>query len=548
MKNLFISIIFLIFGLQVAACNPFSSPTSTTIAWTTPTTSAARGVTPSPIATVTSTSEPTQTLGSTPTILPTIEPTRVRAMLNDALSLQRHQGINGHNLRQITGWNYGFRPGPCGGFKWLDSSHLLLYPTIGQERAGEGGRTQDLASQTVVIDLENGLNWLPHTNEFTSAMKCDSVYWSRELGLLITPLEGGVETYTPDGEFVATYAEYLGELIGVSPSGTKILVEDDNWIDLTNGKIIDFAWHQESDEFMYFPQPIWSSDETRIFTCCYHYGDARTSESYNFPHNDMSIDGKKVDGALFISHGEWVKNDSYLLLQWDFIYGSNPGFIPLFDPVKRTLLDLNTLANIPSEVNGLPNCQETSASPAGDYIWAECYTGNYLITLSSFESQEYPDYKNVDINWSADGRFALLESYDMENNRLQILSVSSKELMPLPANPFVNGLPWWHPTDNVLAYISEDGQHLELLNAQNMSVQELELPSAFLSIEWSPTGEHLALVAENGSIWQVDYPKLENLEQITPPLPGVDDVKWSPDGVSFAFVSGTDIYIVDAAR
>jgi len=68
------------------------------------------------------------------------------------------------------------------------------------------------------------------------------------------------------------------------------------------------------------------------------------------------------------------------------------------------------------------------------------------------------------------------------------------------------------------------------------------------NLAWSPNGEKLALVEEDGSIWQVDYPTLENLEPLTPSLPDVSDLNWSPDGNSISFISGSDIYVVEATK
>jgi len=81
-----------------------------------------------------------------------------------------------------------------------------------------------------------------------------------------------------------------------------------------------------------------------------------------------------------------------------------------------------------------------------------------------------------------------------------------------------------------------------------MSVKEWELPSTFDNLIWSPDGSHIALIAKDGSLWQVDYPNLENFEQLTEPTPDVRGVSWSPDDNSIAFVSGSDIYIVDTAK
>lgn len=65
---------------------------------------------------------------------------------------------------------------------------------------------------------------------------------------------------------------------------------------------------------------------------------------------------------------------------------------------------------------------------------------------------------------------------------------------------------------------------------------------------WSPDGEKLALVAKDGSLWQVDYPALQNLEQLMPSMPDVGSLNWSPDGNSIAFISGSDIYVVETNK
>ena len=98
-----------------------------------------------------------------------------------------------------------------------------------------------------------------------------------------------------------------------------------------------------------------------------------------------------------------------------------------------------------------------------------------------------------------------------------------------------------------------------LLDAQTMSVQEVTLPIFLREIVWSPDGDKIALIAEDSSVWQIDYPKLENIEQLTSAMPGlvpvqpggrvprVQNVTWSPDGTALAFISDTDIYIVDTS-
>jgi Tol biopolymer transport system component len=83
-----------------------------------------------------------------------------------------------------------------------------------------------------------------------------------------------------------------------------------------------------------------------------------------------------------------------------------------------------------------------------------------------------------------------------------------------------------------------------------MSVKGWKLPSTFDGLIWSPDGDHIALIAKDGSFWRVDYPNMENFEQLTQPMSFTDvrDIIWSPDGTSIAFIKGTDIYIIDTNK
>lgn len=563
MKNVFRAIVFLALCLLLTACGQVAQVTPSSDL--SPTSTPIPSVTPSPSQLPTFIVIPTQTQAPStfPTLIPTIDPTLVPDLLRNTFSIQTLEGINGHNIRKITGWDYGFRQYRCNGYEWLGSSHLLLYPRTGQryETIGGGtGRGEDLSSQPVIINLESGNTWLPKVSRSTSVWNCNAIFWSQELGVIISPESSSTSYSYSDKNAVATYtfdgrdvSFFWGKLLDISPSGTKILVDNNTWIDLKSGKRVEFTWTKkfEEEQSVYFPHPLWSSDETQVYTCCYRYENARTGENYDFSYDDLSLDGEKLTGYLYTSYGEWVLDDTYLLIQWDVFYDTNPSFIPLFDPKAKTLRNLGALANIPTDLNGPPNCRETSASPDRKYVWAECYTGNYLINLVTFKSVAYPNYWVEDFYWSSDSKFAWMASSGLGNEpsstQFQILSVSNKQLKPIPENPLYETL-LWHPTEDVLAYLSEGKSALMLLDPQIMSVRKVILPTTFHSFVWSPNGDRIALVAKDGSLWQVNYPKLENLEQLTPPLPNVREVFWSPDGKSIAFISGSGIYIVDTVK
>jgi len=115
----------------------------------------------------------------------------------------------------------------------------------------------------------------------------------------------------------------------------------------------------------------------------------------------------------------------------------------------------------------------------------------------------------------------------------------------------------WAPTDNSsLACLSQYNHTLSIVNTQTGAItKSISFPLLGDLVGWSPDGKYAAIMcADNDSgysLWQIDYPALENFKQLTPTLhPGGNtgweyDTRWSPDGSALAFRLGTDIYIVD---
>lgn len=561
MKDLFKACVFLVACLMAAACGQAARPMQV------PSPTATLTAIPSPIATATLAATPTQGYVP-PTLIPTIDPTLVPDLLKNAFSVHTLEGINGHTMRKVTGWNYrfggGFWEGACSGYYWLDTNHLLLYPATGQTRAFDQQGGMGVVPQPVVINIENGKFWLPPANESASPLTCNRVYWSRELGILITTGEAGAQfsgymgpvvvTYTFDGEGLS---HYWGELLDIAPGGTKILVADDTLIDLRNDKIIDLAWYMNYD-MERSSEIYWSLDGNRLYRCCYYFADISTGKSYSFDLSDLRRDDGSSGPSSILPHeyGEWVRNDTYFLVEWSWLDDGDIGYLPLFNPAENKYYDVYEMAGIAKDWHSY----ETTVSSDGSYVWSAGWgddigEGGYLINLFTFEARFYPTAGYGDVDWSADGTFAWLQSSGSGNDatRYHLLSVFETELKDLSADPssmanFTWQDLWWHPVDDVLAYLSDDGQKLQLLNVQTMSDQELSLLTSFQGFVWSPKGDRLALVAEDGSVWQVDYPTLGNLKQLTPALPNVYEVNWSPDGNSIAFISGSDIYIVDTMK
>lgn len=551
MKNLLRRIILLIIGLSFTACVEIATPISTPVASPTIPATATFTPVPSPIATA-AIGPASQPEFVPPTLIPTIDPTLVPGLLSEAFSVQTIEGVNGHTVRQITGWDHGFGggywSGYCPSYYWLDNQHLLVYPATGQTGPIEGVGKINVVPQPVVINLETGSSWLPPANQSGSPLTCNRVYWSQELGMLITTesiLPTGsnqelraVSTYTFEGEEIA---HYWGGLRDVSPSGMKILVADDTLIDLRNNTIIDFDWYINLDR-VNSSRIYWSADESRVYRCCYYFGDSNTGTSYDFEVGEFVGTGAKPSSSATHGYGQWVRGGDYFLIEWSVVDDGYPDFFPMFDPVAKKYYEVSEMAGVPSDWT----CAKTNVSPDGMHLWLECWEGSYLINLENFQSRAYPNYSNTEIEWSNDGQFARIR--DFTNDLWQVLSVSSKELMPLSVRSLSGTTLLWHPTENTLGYLYEDAQKLELLDAQTMSAREVVLPARFYGFSWNPTGNILALVAEDGSLWQVDYPNFQYFEQLTEPQFPITNVVWSHDGNSVAFTGGTDIYVVEISK
>jgi hypothetical protein len=486
-------------------------------------------VTPMPTVTPTATFIPWPTDRPLPTPLPTIAQTAIPGLLQQALVVESLTTFTKHVIKKVTGWEYGFNS-----FQWMGESYLRLSPIVGKIPNAE--HSSGILTYPAAIDLNFGKAWIP---------KSASLRWSEGLRKIIVTREDTVEIYSLDGQLEKSYP---GKLLSVSPSGTKLLFKDGTWLDLISDKAVKFAWDQEHVA-PYSNRPVWSENENRVFVCCFVYGDAKTGESF-----DQWDNGAESEA---LGYGKWILNDRYLLAGTSLNLFVSP---PLFDSSTKSIRTVGELAGIPTTLDGNDNmCNVWYIAPNGRYVWIACFDGSHLVDLTTFKAQHYPDYPLgliSDIDWSADGKFALVSGEDTDQRSfVRVLSVSNKELKPLPDNHYCS---WWHPVDDILACRSKDTKTLSLLNVQAMSVQQkTTLPIEVQELIWSPDGKHIALLARDSSLWQIDYPSLGNLEQMTPPIPGsvpalpggavtrVKNVTWSPDGNFLAFIGGTDIYIVE---
>jgi WD40 repeat protein len=567
-RFIFILITFLlIVFLTLAAC--LRQPNSNTIAIKiadveptfvslTRTANAIATITSIPTITPTATVEPTAILTPPRNWMPMLELTKVPGLLQSNLSVEKVDSFSGHDLQKITGWEYGFDY-----FQWMGESHLLVSAIFGP-RSAEGSSLQP--SYPAVINLDKKVVWTPKLTEDAVWDRVRALHqylpsWSSKLGALITsettPAGDAVRLYSADGDLVA---EYPGQLLGISPSGTKMLFQDGTWLDLISGKTVHFTWNQGYiDE--YYHNPVWSDSENRVYVNRFLFGDAKTGDSYAAQDDNREVKG--MAGAYDLANGIWVLNDKYLMRGCceNWFFGGPPTF---FDFSTKTFHYLSELVNIPMDSfdhEDENQCNYWFISPNRKNVWLACSKNEYLVDLATRKFNQYSPYMISDIQWSADGNFALISGTNLDNRPfVRILSVDTKELKFLPDNHYCS---WWHPTDNILACESKDARTMSLLNAQTISDQKvLTLPFEIQKIIFSPDGKRIALLGRDSSLWQVDYPTFENLEQLTPAMPElthlaygtnineslIKNVTWSPDGNFLSFIGGADIYIVDTRK
>jgi WD40 repeat protein len=539
------------------------------------------------IPSITPTASPT--LRATSTLIPTIEPAKIPDLLNNSLAIETPNPFNGYKLKHITGWENGFNGGVWDrgsrsrqqGYQWLDSSHILLFPATG-ETTSPNWNTINV--RPVVMNINSGKIWLPPMDRSLNEGRWFSIAiprWSSRLELLVTGeiLDGkeGVSTFTSDGKRVT---HYEGKLIDISPSAERVFISGNTWIDLGSGKKVDFGWEAAnglgsvvdvagSNTKRFFP--IWSQDETQIYFCCYYYGNAKTGESYTITNGDSIFDGgpfvDEYRRSLGHAYGVWL-NDHTVMGSADVWFFSDLGFIMIFDVVERTYHNLGVVANLPDAFNNSSSSYK-SISPNGNYMYvtpgAQSSTDPqvYLVNLKTFESQLY---HVSGISWVPNGKYALLHTYHQSANgefsvETQVLTLLDKTLQTYPATSTLSRSDWlavdWYPNEDVYPSIFIENQYLvvEALTFKPLINQRYEvlLPSDFNTsyqsypeaVFRSPQNDRIALIAADGSIWIMDYPALENLEQVTPPQENVKDISWSPDGRYLSYVGETDIYIVD---
>ena len=469
--------------------------------------------------------------------------------IENGLAWTAVSGVDGFPLKQLTGFEYGFRYagyGYCefGPYRWLTDDQLMLFPVVGYTTWFENP-TGGKVTQALIFNATDSTAWLPDTPRTDV---CDLPVWSSSRQQIIEASNGEVRLRDLTGSIAETYAG--SQPLFISPSGERLLAGP-NWIDLSTGEVVSLnGWPRVK-----FPRPAWSSDETEIFECCFSYANAVTNENWTrggFP--GVEITGIGVGPGHYGSQSLWLADDTRIMIQPDAIYFQDEAqrpVLPLIEPESQTYVDMIELLDLPETVI---DCGPFIA-PSGSHLWLSCaervsddyqpYAVTYLIALPSLETVPLNGHLMFR-GWSSDGRFLTYNEITDEqtNSGATWLMSSTGEQQQLAEQPTDSAT--WHPTEPIVALRYDDSQQLLFVQVETGQSRRLAFPHKISRLVWQPTGNGVALFAEDIIYWLSDpFAPDSQPVPVTSPMPEVNTLRWSPNGRNIAFISENDFYVVE---
>ncbi len=520
---------------------------------------------------------PTSTPLPEPTLKPPIDPLKLPSLLTSSITLASLDGISDRPLKRISGWDYGVRTsgsfvGCQEPYQWLGSAYLLIYPVTGEDVSIIG--TYENAFP-VVVSLDDAKVWLSSVSE---AVRDCGPLWSASLQRLINVQGKEVLLFDTSGNVVQKYSFNGRGYLSLAPSGLRLLAGA-IWIDLPSGLTVNMEG--QNDYWMY--SPAWSSDEMHLFDCCFNYMDVQSGRYISFTLGQLSPLGRDFLFSSEFLRSVWVQNDSRVVIQYDFDDGNQFGVTPLIDPILKSYQNIRK----PARLSPVLECSAPSIAPEGSYLLIHCAPNSsasiqnsntiaqnlfgafdlwaahkgplfvtrsisataYLISLNNFRTKIVPNDLGF-INWSPNGNYLLLSSeikdWSLHWGKYQLLAANEGVPFSISTGSII--APTWSSDGKRLAYLSEDSSNLVILNVATRATTQISFPQSSTRIFWRPQGDGLAIQSSDGSLWYTPYPFTDRVEQLTPPLPKVEAVKWSPDGDRIAFVSEPDVYIVSVTQ
>jgi hypothetical protein len=516
----------------------------------------------------------------------TTDPALAQTQLLSSLSVVSTTLSDNYKVQSITGWEYGLRDGYyCQGpYAWLDEDHVLLYPLLGEYDTGMGIGQPTIP---VVAGLDNGQIWLPTENPTDG---CDTPVWSNSLRRLVAVHGNQVVIYDPNGNPIKRHG-YQGadRYLYLSPSGKRLLAGP-TWIDLAGGDSVTFKM---SSKYYVGGEPAWQSDEHRLFIS--GYADARTGTYIAFPWNELHTPGIDLPaGANYSVPTKWVLNDTRVLDEARYEKRQanssiSVSSIPLINPPARSYVDL--MDRIP--VDRQLTCKPT-LSPNNQWVAVGCWATledtlpiTRSVHLVNLQTQTTVTVSNeyYFMGWSPDGKSVLLVDSLLEttSRHYALYSLTGSILYPISNTAMLSNA--WLQNGKEFAYLHEDNKTLTVVRTTDQSVTDVPLPEHTLqlipspkqnavamlatggsklmvfvatthsvltfdlprscsAVIWRPQGDSLALQAIDGNLLWLPDMSGRHVEQLTPSMPDVRDIHWSPSGLRLAYVGANDLHVI----
>ena len=117
----------------------------------------------------------------------------------------------------------------CGPYRWLDDSHLMLFPVVGYTNRFENP-TGGEVTQPIIVSLDGAASWI---TDISPTDACNLPVWSSALRRIIEASDSQVRLRDLQGRIIETYDGQMP--LFLAPSDRRLLTGL-TWLDLDTGE------------------------------------------------------------------------------------------------------------------------------------------------------------------------------------------------------------------------------------------------------------------------------------------------------------------------